>query len=201
MFVMGKMPYWAGATEAFSLLTFHGLCICWILMQQSIHSMIDDNMEFIHCSTTCCGFQWCLTFLLWITNILPLAYTTYEVWISVHFVLYLQLQYLHIQRNLLVFTILTNCWLLLFWHSVDRPSKDWDKVCTKFRKQGKKSMFSEFKPDKYVNWNPRDSDYPLSEEVDPIKRTERPNLMLWTSPKFTLAGAIVMVSMLLIYTL
>lgn len=62
-------------------------------------------------------------------------------------------------------------------------------------------MFSEFKPDKYVNWNPRDSDYPLSEEVDPIKRTERPNLMLWTSPKFTLAGAIVMVSMLLIYTL
>ncbi|CAD5185254.1 unnamed protein product [Musa acuminata subsp. malaccensis] len=84
---------------------------------------------------------------------------------------------------------------------VDRPSKDWDKVCTKFRKQGKKSMFSEFKPDKYVNWNPRDSDYPLSEEVDPIKRTERPNLMLWTSPKFTLAGAIVMVSMLLIYTL
>ena len=62
-------------------------------------------------------------------------------------------------------------------------------------------MFSEFKPDKYVNWNPRDSDYPLSEEVDPIKRTERLNLMLWTSPKFTLAGAIVMVSMLLIYTL
>ncbi|THU53639.1 hypothetical protein C4D60_Mb10t16570 [Musa balbisiana] len=83
----------------------------------------------------------------------------------------------------------------------DRLSTDWDKAWTKCRKQGKKSMFSEFKPDKYVSWNPRHPDYPLSKEVDPIKRTERSNLMLWTSPRFTLAGAIVMVSMLLDYTL
>lgn len=62
-------------------------------------------------------------------------------------------------------------------------------------------MFSELNPNKYVSWNPRRSDYPLTEEVDPIKRTERSNLMLWTSPKFTLGGAIILVSMLLIYTL
>ncbi|KAJ8478811.1 hypothetical protein OPV22_022538 [Ensete ventricosum] len=40
----------------------------------------------------------------------------------------------------------------------DRLSTDWDKAWTKFGKQGKKSMFSEFKPDKYVSWNPRHSD-------------------------------------------
>ena len=39
------------------------------------------------------------------------------------------------------------------------------------------------------------------EEVDPIKRTERSNLMLWTSPQFTLVGAIIIVLTLLIYTL
>ncbi|WOL01930.1 hypothetical protein Cni_G10649 [Canna indica] len=83
----------------------------------------------------------------------------------------------------------------------DRLSTDWDKAWSKFRKQGKKSMFSGFNPDKYVSWNPTRSDYPLSEEVDPIKRTERSNLMLWTSPTFTLVGAIIVVSMLLIYTL
>ncbi|XP_074561351.1 uncharacterized protein LOC141817612 [Curcuma longa] len=83
----------------------------------------------------------------------------------------------------------------------DKLSRDWDKAWSSFRKQGKKSMFSELNPNKYVSWNPRRSDYPLSEEVDPIKRTERSNLMLWTSPKFTLGGAIILVSMLLIYTL
>ncbi|XP_058098293.1 uncharacterized protein LOC131243161 isoform X2 [Magnolia sinica] len=83
----------------------------------------------------------------------------------------------------------------------DRVPTDWDKAWSSFRKQGKKTLFSRFTPDKYVSWNPRRSEYPLSEEVDPIKRTERSNLMLWTSPKFTLAGAIVVVSMLLIYTL
>ncbi|KAG0551599.1 hypothetical protein BDA96_01G437100 [Sorghum bicolor] len=55
--------------------------------------------------------------------------------------------------------------------------------------------------DKYVTWNPRRSEYPLSEEVDPIKRTERSYLMLWTSPQFTLVGAIIIVLTLLIYTL
>ncbi|ONK67822.1 uncharacterized protein A4U43_C05F4150 [Asparagus officinalis] len=68
----------------------------------------------------------------------------------------------------------------------DRLSTDWDKAWSSFRKQGKKSLFSQFNPDKYVSWNPRRSEYPLSEEVDPIKRAERSNLMLWTSPKFTL---------------
>ncbi|KAI3896052.1 hypothetical protein MKW92_039829 [Papaver armeniacum] len=66
---------------------------------------------------------------------------------------------------------------------------------------GKKSLFSQFNPNKYVSWNPKRSNFPLSEEVDPIKRAERSNLMLWTSPKFTLAGAIVVVTLLLIYTL
>ncbi|KAJ0978194.1 hypothetical protein J5N97_005071 [Dioscorea zingiberensis] len=93
----------------------------------------------------------------------------------------------------------------------DEISTDWDKAWSSFRnqgrrkssmrKQGKKSLFSQFNPEKYVSRNPRRSEYPLSEEVDPIKRTERSNLMLWTSPQFTLAGAIVVVSMLLVYTL
>ncbi|OVA18189.1 hypothetical protein BVC80_1835g610 [Macleaya cordata] len=83
----------------------------------------------------------------------------------------------------------------------DRFSTDWDKAWSSFRKQGKKTLFSQFNPNKYVSWNPRRSNYPLSEEVDPIKRAERSNLMLWTSPRFTLAGAIVVVSLLLIYTL
>ncbi|XP_010253474.1 PREDICTED: uncharacterized protein LOC104594731 [Nelumbo nucifera] len=83
----------------------------------------------------------------------------------------------------------------------DRFSTDWDKAWSSFKKRGKKTFFSQFNPDKYVSWNPRRSNYPLSEEVDPIKRTERSNLMLWTSPSFTLAGAIVVVSLLLIYTL
>ncbi|KAK9123764.1 hypothetical protein Sjap_013366 [Stephania japonica] len=83
----------------------------------------------------------------------------------------------------------------------DKSSTDWDKAWSSFRKRGKKSLFSQFNPNKYVSWNPRRSDYPLSEEVDPIKRTERSNLMLWTSPRFTLFGAIIVVSLLLIYTL
>lgn len=79
---------------------------------------------------------------------------------------------------------------------------DWDKAWSSFRKQGKKkSFFSQFSPNKYVSWNPKRSNYPLSEEVDPIKRTERSNLMLWTSPGFTLAGAIVLVTFLLVYTI
>ncbi|KAF3442080.1 hypothetical protein FNV43_RR15996 [Rhamnella rubrinervis] len=84
----------------------------------------------------------------------------------------------------------------------DKYSTDWDKAWKSFRKQGKKkSLFSQFSPNKYVSWNPRRSNYPLSEEVDPIKRTERSNLMLWTSPRFTLAGAIVLVTFLLVYTI
>ncbi|XAR69023.1 hypothetical protein NMG60_11000466 [Bertholletia excelsa] len=83
----------------------------------------------------------------------------------------------------------------------DKFSSDWDKAWSRFKKQKKKSIFSQFSPNKYVSWNPRRSNYPLSEEVDPIKRTERSNLMLWTSPSFTLGGAIVIVTFLLVYTI
>ncbi|CAM8928934.1 unnamed protein product [Rhodiola kirilowii] len=72
----------------------------------------------------------------------------------------------------------------------DKSSQDWDKAWANFKKQGKKSLFSGFSPNKYVSWNPKRSEYPLSEEVDPIKKTERSNLVLWTSPRFTLGGAI-----------
>jgi hypothetical protein len=89
----------------------------------------------------------------------------------------------------------------LFSSSSGETSADWDKAWSAFKKKGKRTLFSDFSPDKYVTWNPRRSEYPLSEEVDPIKRTERSNLMLWTSPQFTLVGAIIIVLTLLIYTL
>ncbi|XP_027352425.1 uncharacterized protein LOC113863163 [Abrus precatorius] len=83
----------------------------------------------------------------------------------------------------------------------DKSSTDWDKAWTSFKKQGRKRPFSKFSPDKYVSWNPRRSEFPLSEEVDPIKRTERSNLMFWNSPTFTLGGAIIIVTFLLLYTI
>ncbi|GKB45111.1 hypothetical protein Tco_0890053 [Tanacetum coccineum] len=49
----------------------------------------------------------------------------------------------------------------------DKSSTDWDKAWSSFKKQGKKSLFSQFKPNKYVSWNPRRSNFPLSEEVGP----------------------------------
>ncbi|XP_059305718.1 uncharacterized protein LOC132057237 [Lycium ferocissimum] len=90
-------------------------------------------------------------------------------------------------------------------NSGDKFSTDWDKAWSSFKKQNRKNIFSnifsQFSPNKYVTWNPRRSDYPLSEEVDPIKRAEKSNLMLWTSPKFTLVGAIVIVTFLLVYSI
>ncbi|CAL5193994.1 unnamed protein product [Lathyrus oleraceus] len=83
----------------------------------------------------------------------------------------------------------------------DKSSTDWDKAWSKFKKQGKKTLFSNFSADKYVSWNPRRSDFPLSEEVDPIKRTERSNLKFWNSPTFTLGGALIILIFLLLYTL
>ncbi|XP_010529767.1 PREDICTED: uncharacterized protein LOC104806520 [Tarenaya hassleriana] len=83
----------------------------------------------------------------------------------------------------------------------DKSSTDWDKAWKSFKNRSKKTLFPRFSADKYVSWNPRRSEYPLSEEVDPIKRTERSNLMLWTSPQFTLVGAIVILSFLLLYTI
>ncbi|KAL5210896.1 hypothetical protein ABZP36_006519 [Zizania latifolia] len=47
----------------------------------------------------------------------------------------------------------------------DTSSTDWDKAWSTFKKRGKKTLFSEFSPNKYVSWNPRRSEYPLSEEV------------------------------------
>ncbi|XP_019158722.1 PREDICTED: uncharacterized protein LOC109155576 [Ipomoea nil] len=82
----------------------------------------------------------------------------------------------------------------------DKLSTDWDKAWSSFKKRGKKNIFSQFS-DKYVTWNPRRSNYPLSEEIDPIKRTEKSNLMLWTSPTFTLVVAILIVTFLLVYTI
>ncbi|XP_078446972.1 2,3-bisphosphoglycerate-independent phosphoglycerate mutase [Wolffia australiana] len=81
-----------------------------------------------------------------------------------------------------------------------RRATDWDKAWVSFKKSTRKSLFSQFDMNKYVTWNPRRSDYPLAEEVDPIKKTERFNLRLWTSPQFTLFGAIIIVSFLLLYT-
>jgi len=85
--------------------------------------------------------------------------------------------------------------------SGDKFSTDWDKAWSNFRKKGKKAFFSQFSPNKYVTWNPKRSNYPLSEEVDPIKRAERSNLRLWTGPEFTLVGAIIIVTFLLVYTI
>ncbi|XP_044472772.1 uncharacterized protein LOC123201363 isoform X2 [Mangifera indica] len=90
---------------------------------------------------------------------------------------------------------------LVINHLGDKFSTDWDKAWTSFRKQGKKTLFSQFNPNKYVSWNPPPSNYPLSEEVDPIKRTEKSNLMFWTSPRFYLVGAIIVVTFLLLYTI
>ena len=97
--------------------------------------------------------------------------------------------------------IITLLWLFLCLFAGDKSPTDWDKAWSSFKKQGKKSIFSQFSPNKYVSWNPRRSEYPLSEEVNPIKRTDRSNLMLWTSPSFTLGGAVVIVTFLLVYTI
>ncbi|KAI4369189.1 hypothetical protein MLD38_017664 [Melastoma candidum] len=83
----------------------------------------------------------------------------------------------------------------------EKFSTDWDKAWSTYKKRGRRTLFSDFSPDKYVSWNPRRSNYPLLEEVDPIKRIERSNLMLWTSPRFTLFGAIIIVTFLLVYTI
>lgn len=86
-----------------------------------------------------------------------------------------------------------------------QPPTDWNKAWSVYRKRNqgkkKKTLFSNFAPNKYVSWNPRRSEFPASEEIDPIKKTERSNLKLWTSPNFTLVGSIVVVSFLLIYTI
>eukprot|EP01018_Ginkgo_biloba_P021293 Gb_39492 [translate_table: standard] len=78
-------------------------------------------------------------------------------------------------------------------------STDWDKAWSNFRKQGKKTLFSQFDVQKYVSRNPRPSNYPLSEEVDPLRRSERSALSFWTSPKFTIACFGIVVGLLIFY--
>jgi len=83
-------------------------------------------------------------------------------------------------------------------------STDWDKAWSNFRNQGKKNLLSEFDiqkyMEKYVSRDPRPSDYPLSEEVDPIRRSERSVLGFWTNSKFTLVGLGIVVGLLIFYT-
>ncbi|XP_057846481.1 uncharacterized protein LOC131056149 [Cryptomeria japonica] len=79
-------------------------------------------------------------------------------------------------------------------------STDWDKAWSNFRKQKKKKkLFSNFDIEKYVTRNPRPSDYPLSEEIDPLRKTERSVLDAWTNPKFTVVGFSIVVGLLIFY--
>lgn len=105
--------------------------------------------------------------------------------------------FIHSKTSVELTTTYYNCWSNV---SGDKSSTDWDKAWSKFKKQGGKKPFSKFS-DKYVSWNPKRSEFPLSEEVDPIKRTERSNLSFWNSPTFTLGGAIIIVTFLLLYTI
>jgi hypothetical protein len=50
----------------------------------------------------------------------------------------------------------------------------------------KKGLFSNM--EQYVSRSPSQADYPLSEEIDPLKRSERQLLSAWTNPRFTYAG-------------
>lgn len=90
-----------------------------------------------------------------------------------------------------------------FFLTDESVSTDWDKAWSTFRKQGKKNLFSEFDirkyMEKYVTRDPRPSDYPLSEEVDPLRKSERWALGFWTSSKFTVAGLGIVVGLLIFY--
>jgi hypothetical protein len=80
---------------------------------------------------------------------------------------------------------------------------DWDKAWSNFPKSKmKESSFSlksflKLDMDQYVSRKPNHSKYPLSEEVDPLRRTERGTLNAWTDPKFTVAGFGVIVGLFL----
>lgn len=61
------------------------------------------------------------------------------------------------------------------------------------------STFSPFAHmEQYVSRSPSRSDYPLAEEVDSVKRTERQALAAWTDTRFTYAG-FGMVALLFVY--
>jgi hypothetical protein len=68
---------------------------------------------------------------------------------------------------------------------------DWDKAWASYRqsKKKKKPFLSMFDAEQYVSRSPRNgTGYPSSEEIDPVKRTERSTLDFWTDPRFTMAG-------------
>ncbi|KAI5075575.1 hypothetical protein GOP47_0009651 [Adiantum capillus-veneris] len=70
----------------------------------------------------------------------------------------------------------------------DKQKVDWDKAWSSYQERKKKPFWSIFDMEKYVTRGPQPSNYPLSEEVDPLKRTERATLRFWTDSKFTMAG-------------
>ncbi len=80
---------------------------------------------------------------------------------------------------------------------------DWDKAWSNFPKSKMKESgfslksFLKLDMDQYVSRKPNHSKYPLSEEVDPLRRTERGTLNAWTDPKFTVAGFGVIVGLFL----
>jgi hypothetical protein len=73
---------------------------------------------------------------------------------------------------------------------------DWDKAWSTFSKpQKRKSLFKLPDMEQYVSRRPTHSKYPESEEIDPMKKTERGLLGAWTSEKFTYAMAIVLLGL------
>lgn len=70
----------------------------------------------------------------------------------------------------------------------EKQAVDWDKAWSSYRKKKKQPFLSMFDMEKYVTRRPQRSNYPLSEEIDPLKRTERSTLGFWTDSKFTMAG-------------
>ena len=77
---------------------------------------------------------------------------------------------------------------------------DWDKAWESFPKPKKRNLFNllslfNLDMEQYVNRRPTHSNFPLSEETDPMRKTERQALNAWTDSKFTLAGLGVVVGL------
>lgn len=66
------------------------------------------------------------------------------------------------------------------------PSVDWDNSWKSFKTAQKKGPFQFM--EKYVSRSPQQSNFPMAEELDPFRRTEKTALNFWTNPKFTYAG-------------
>lgn len=82
-----------------------------------------------------------------------------------------------------------------------KGSVDWDKAWESFPKPKKQNPWTNLLKslnidmEQYVNRRPTHSNFPLSEETDPMRKTERKALDAWTDPKFTLAGVGVVVGL------